>query len=512
LSQSALALLAVGGVVLLAGCARGANKSGGAQEQHVTVLKLANINGEIEPSLQRYVNAVHRLSHGTLRIDVGLNHRLGDPRAETDTIRDVQSGRAQLAWVGARAWDTVGVDSFRALVAPFLIDSYPLEQQVLSTRPISAELLASLRPLGLVGLAVLPGPFRRVASRRPLLQPAQLAGVTFAATPTGVARATVRALGARPVVEIPNQAVQQLPRDVGAVESQFFTIYGNQYFRKFHYLTRNLDLWPRPLVVFANRKVFDALSSAQQQALRLAGRAALAKATIASRAVDDGIGGAVSLCRVGMHEVVATPADLAAFRRAVAPVYTLLDRDPRTRSLIARIESLKRRLAVPPDSGPPCAAQPSGRGKSTTLDGVYRMSGTLAQLAQLDHVPPSTEPPANYGTYVMVFDRGHFAFTQQSESACTWGYGTFTVSGRRTAWKFIDGGGGPGVQAVNKPGEFFRYGWSLYRGTLTLTPVAGAISPTNFRITPWRLMSRTPTAADFRKLCGLPKGALPGLR
>jgi TRAP-type C4-dicarboxylate transport system substrate-binding protein len=497
LSRSALAALAVGGAIFLPGCASG-NKSGASAEQHVTVLKLANFGGGIDPSLQVYADAVHRLSLGTLSVEIGSNYRLGDPRVETDTIRDVRSGRAQLAWVGARAWDTVGVNSFRALVAPLLIDSYPLQQRVLANKPIVHKLLASLRPQGLVGLAVLPGPFKRIASRKPLLGPTALADVTFAVTPTGVARATARALGANPAVLIPNE--HNLPKKVGAVEGNFQSIYGNQYFRRYRYLTRNLVLWPRPLVVFANRKLFNSLSHPQQQALRLAGADVIAKATTAARTGDNGVDAAASLCLTSVHEMLASPADLAALRRAVAPVYTWLDKDPQTRSLVAQIESLKRRLAVPPDAGPPCTLQVAAVSKPTPLDGVYVNDVTRQQEATREGVAPSQVLTANFGHSVTVLDRGHYAGTQENGRVCTWNYGTYKVVGDKYE-VLVSDGGGVGTQSFNVPGEYFVYRWSLYRDTLTVNGVPFG-----------RRVSTTPSTSLLSKRCPPPRPGLSALR
>ena len=58
--------------------------------------------------------------------------------------------------VGAGAWDSVGVSSFRALVTPFLIDSYALQDRVIRN-PMIGEMLRGLRPAGLAGIGVLPG-------------------------------------------------------------------------------------------------------------------------------------------------------------------------------------------------------------------------------------------------------------------------------------------------------------------------------------------------------------------
>ena len=47
-----------------------------------------------------------------------------------------------------------------------------------------------------------------------------------------------------------------------------------------------------------------------------------------------------------------------------------------------------------------------------------------------------------------------------------------------------DGGGVSRDNATNEPGEFFVFGWSLYRDTLTVTPVKDQTSPMNLRSKP----------------------------
>jgi len=77
-------------------------------------------------------------------------------------------------------------------------------------------------------------------------------------------------------------------------------------------------------------------------------------------------------------------------------------------------------------------------------------------------------------------------------------------------WLFTDGGGIAPTNSTNKPGEFFIYRWSLYRGELTLFPVNGAVSPSNFRVKPWLRISTTPSARFLSTRCPPPAGALPG--
>jgi hypothetical protein len=75
------------------------------------------------------------------------------------TIADIQTGKVQLAKVNARAYDTVGVNSFQALLAPFLIDNPTLEQRVPES-DLAGEMLVEISRLGLVGLAMLPTDLR----------------------------------------------------------------------------------------------------------------------------------------------------------------------------------------------------------------------------------------------------------------------------------------------------------------------------------------------------------------
>jgi TRAP-type C4-dicarboxylate transport system substrate-binding protein len=500
------AAIAASFLLTTAACSSG-NKAGGAVQNHVEVLRLVSVNRDTDPQLQLFADGIARESHGSLRMDIVPGYRVHDPQAEKDIIADVRAGKADFAWVGARAWETVGINSFRALVAPFLIGSYPLQERVL-TSPLAGQMLAGLRSHALVGLAVLPGPMRRVAGRRPLLRPADFAGITFATTPTATARATVRALGARPVLLRNSIPWNALPPGLGGLESQLHSIAGNQYVRAEPYLTPNLALWPRPLVVFANAKVYDSLSRRQRRVLQLAARDALAASTRAAK-VDD-TAAATQLCRgfgtgSRLKVISASRADLLALRRAVATVYRVLEQDPQTRSFIARIESFKQELKVPTNAAPHCQRARSLRQARRPIDGVYTQRVTQQQEAKNDHVPLSQGTPENWGHFVLVIDHGHFAFTQENALSCTWQYGTLAVKRKQMDWTFTDGGGDAPTNSENKPGEFFAWRWNLYRETLTLH----AITPTDLSPQTWHRTSATPSPEALSRRCPPPKKAFP---
>ncbi len=112
---------------------------------------------------------------------------------------------------------------------------------------------------------------------------------------------------------------------------------------------------------------------------------------------------------------------------------------------------------------------------------------------------PRSAIPENWGHWVYVFDRGRFAFTQENEQACTWGFGTYEVTADRIALTFLDGGAVEAPNnAFNRPGEYFVFGWNLEGEDLTLSPVPGEVSPENFRAKPWRRTSTTPAAGRLQ--------------
>ena len=486
-------------LVVLAGCGgSSADKAGGVSRQQPRILTMANPAGG-SGELDGFVSEVARLSGGTIRIQVQNSWRMGQTRYETGLINDVQAGKADLGWAGSRAWDSVGVLSLRVLHAPLLIDSYAVQERVLQS-PLVGEMLAGLEPIGLVGLGVLPGPMRKpLGISKPLVAPADYDGLTIGVQQSLVADETMRVLGARPVW-FPGMGKID---GFDGIEQQTAAIDGNRYDTVGKHFTANVNLWPRPGVIFARKQVFDSLSPDQRNALRQAAANVIPAQTVALRGAEQEAAG--NLCRSRRLEFqTASPRDLAALRTAVQPVYETLAGDPQTREFLAAIAATGK--SVPAESAPHCRATGQTDGQaaegSSPLDGVYEMT-TSKSAAAPDFLAE------NWGKWIFVFHRGRFAFTQENRDACTWGYGTFAVKGKQVEWTFTDGGGTAPNNALNKPGEFFVFGWSLYRETLSLTSVPGAISPENFQAKPWQRISTTPSARAFSKRCPPPANALP---
>jgi TRAP-type C4-dicarboxylate transport system substrate-binding protein len=466
----ALALLAALAFMLAAAACSGSgvDKAGGTQTPQPVVLTLAH-HEQNPQDIQFWIDEVQRRSGGSLRIQMTSQFPPQEFAFDKAIIADVQAGKVQLANVSARVYDTVGVTSFQALLAPFLIDNHTLERRVLES-DLMGEMLAGTNKLGLVGLEVIPTHLRKpVGVSRPLVTVKDYRGARIGVREGEIAKATFTALGATPVPTIPEMPLDGLDGieiNIGKGDEQLAAT------------TSNVTFWPRPMTLVINQKTFESLTPNQQEALQTAGSAVLSRQfdfAQALRAED-----MVVVCRIGPRLVQASDQDLAALRRAVQSVYDQLERDAETKSLLQRILAMKHetRAASTPDN-PRCSPSSAATGgvtqKVTALDGVYRTSFTLEELAKSPLlIDPGEINDENWGDFTLTFDRGRVTFTQQNDVKTTSTSGTYTIDGRLITLDFTEG--------VNA-GETFSGLWSLYRDVLTFE--RGAL-PTPYVLKPWR--------------------------
>lgn len=325
------------------GCGSGVDKAGDSPPPKPLVLTLA-AHSDDEEAWKPFAAAVARLSHGALRIKVLQNWRstgtVAEITYERGIVSDVRGGKAQLGIVGSRVWDTVGVDSFQALVAPFLVDSLELESRALQT-PFAPRALAAVRRAGVVGIALLPGRMRRpLGVHRRLVRVADYRGARIAIRPARVSALTFHALGARPAGYIPGDlsAFDGTEIDPYTVSADGFDSYARE-------MTGNVVLWPKAWTIVMNRRAFDRLTHGEQRILLTAGREALGGEV--AQVAHDTRAAMSSLCSGRLPFAMATVADRHSLLAAVRPVYARIERNRFTRRWIAEIQRLK--AATPPD-------------------------------------------------------------------------------------------------------------------------------------------------------------------
>jgi len=335
-----LALAAAAAAAAGCGAAAGGDKAGGPAGGQV-VLRMASTPFGLAdvPPVADFARRVRALSGGSIQVKVINEWGAYTPGAEAQVVRAVAAGTVDLGWAGSRVFDTIGVPGFRALSAPMLIDSYPLEKAVLRTA-IPGQMLAGLGSVHVTGLGVLGDVLRRpVSARRPLLAPADWRGVSFGTYRSGIQEQAIRALGATPVVAFgPHR-----DHDLATGQIQGFELDVQRYARfgeaaSAPYVTANVVLWPQFDVLFANPARLASLTAQQRTWLQQAAEAATRDSV---RLTSDDATSIGQACALGARFVNASPADLAALRRSLPVVYQHLDSNPETRTFIQQIQRLK---------------------------------------------------------------------------------------------------------------------------------------------------------------------------
>src|SRR5215467_6021891 len=235
------------------------------------------------------------------------------PGGEQQVVRSVAAGKYDFGVVGTRVFDPLGVNSFQALTAPMLIDSYPLERAVIGSG-IPAQMMRSLGTLQVTGLGILADGLRKpIAVRKPLLGPADWRGVTFAAFRSRESAQAIRALGATP------SDAWGTPLNHGLVNGTIDGFEKNLLIYRLHpelwklagYVTANVNLWPQALAVIGNPARLARLTSQQSGWLTQA----VQDAAAASTGLIDGDAGLLpGLCASGTRFADASHADLAALQ------------------------------------------------------------------------------------------------------------------------------------------------------------------------------------------------------
>jgi len=416
-----------------------------------STLTLANVGSEPEV-LAIFAERVKELSSGTLRIRFENNWGQGrDGNAEVNLIRDITAGKADLGWAGSRAFDLVGDRAFGPLHAPMLIDSYALELKTLQDEGVVRPMLESVERLGLEGVGVLPGPLRRPLGVRRLAAPRDWSGMRIGHAGGEQIDASLRALGARPRIIVSSGDFAGFD----GVESHITSIAGNAYHHEAPYLTGNVVLWPRPLVLFAA----DGVTRAQLRVLREAARAAVPDVVDALRESDEERLDVI--CRQDLKMSFASGAALTRLRQAFRPVYTRLERDAATRATLERIERIASTLAEPTDAVS-CGDDDRPPSAAAIPDGTYEVTTTPRDALRAGIAPddPLVEQGVTHTT--LELDKGNFTLVSDKDPDRA--EGTYSVYRDR-------------IEVTDIAGVSFTARWSFEDGRLRFEDVSDPVRP-----------------------------------
>ena len=432
MTRAALIILAASIALAPSACdSSSSDRAGGERPDEpaagrASTLTLANVNSEPEV-LEVFAEKVKELSGGTLRIrfeNNWANDRAGN--AEANLIRDVQAGKADLGWVGTRAFDLVDNRAFGPLHAPMVLDSYALQLKVLEDDRVVGPMLESLDQLGLKGVGVLPGPLRRPLGVRRLTKPSDWSDMRLGHSGGKQIERSLRAIGARPRIVRSSGEFAGLD----GIESHVTSIAGNGYHQEAPYLTGNVVLWPRPLVLFAG----DSVTRGQLAVLRKAASAsAPAVAEELRRSDQDRL---AVICRQELKVVFASGSALAQLRRAFRPVYERLESDDAARAALARIERIASTLAEPPEAVS-CGEDQPQPSAAAIPDGTYEVTITPQDALRAGLAPDDPFVRAGVNHVTLELQGGNFVLRSDKDPD-GW-EGTYSVYRDRVTLTGIDG-------------------------------------------------------------------------
>jgi TRAP-type C4-dicarboxylate transport system substrate-binding protein len=417
-----------------------------------------------------FVAAVEQLSGGKIRIEVkfGWGSSRTTERAVERAVEDVRAGTVDLAVIPARVWDRFGVTSFQALLAPFLIDSMALEQRVV-TGSLTSLMLEGVEPLGLVGIAVIPGELRYpLGISRSLIGATDYIGATIGIRTSSIAEAALRALGASPVAYDPGSI-----SGLDGAELGLATIAYNRHQEPARALTANVVFWPRAMTVVMNRQAFNALTTQQKDLFGRAG--AEAAGPVVARIQHEAETWLNAVCRG--HELAlvrASRSDRTALQRAVAPVYDELERDPLTREMIMEIRGLRGQGRTSDVDTVRCSPRRAGaNADAPALRGQWNATLSREELRLSGASPGLVD--ALRGSWTIEFEDGRFEIRRKEGGG---GAGTYAVDGDRIRFVWDTG------IAVQR-GEMFVSRWSVYRDRLNFSPIPGRTKMAGLDVEPF---------------------------
>ncbi len=334
--------------VLIAGCSSSAKEPSPTQSptSDPVVIRLGTGDPRGRPDtpvVEGFADAVEELSDGAMRVEVVWE--AGDDSSVPDgfekgVVQLVQDGELDLGWIATRAWDTVGVKSFQALQAPFLITDQQLLTEVLAS-PMADEMAAGLEDAGVVGLGLFPDGLRHpMGYTAPMTSLQDFDGAAIRLVPSEATEALVRALGGRPVYGLTGDALARAIASGDVDGTEISLALAATIAPKGSVLTGNVVLFPQVKTLFANQDLMGALSDEQQAILAAAAEEAYTFATDA--ATED----SQAFCDAGGDVAIASEADVAALQRAAMPVYQTLEADPQTKGFIDEIQALKEGQTV----------------------------------------------------------------------------------------------------------------------------------------------------------------------
>lgn len=272
-------------------------------------------------------------SNGELAIKLYAGGQLGE---EKDTLEITIFGGIDLNRINMAPLNSI-VPETAVLGLPFLFRSTAHMRTVLDS-DIGAEILASLEPYGLIGLAYYDSGARSFYNnQRSIASPADLQGLKIRVQNSALSVAMVEALGANPTPMGFGQVYESLLLGtIDGSENNWPSYESTGHYEAApHYTLTRHTMMPEVLVMSKHR--WEKLSLEHQRLIR---RAAKASVPYMRQQWDQRVLASQKKVHSAGVEVVSDP-DLAPFVAAMKPVYTQFVTTETMRDLVERIQAVQ---------------------------------------------------------------------------------------------------------------------------------------------------------------------------
>lgn len=343
LARTILALGMTGAFVAgtAAATAEPAREQGGTRE-----ITLAYVTTQQHPygqAIDYFAAQVNRLSGGSIKIVPRPSY----PSAEPGLLNDVRNGTIPMATMSTAVFDSAGITAFQALQAPFLVNGYALEKQIIAGRlGRSMSARATQQAGNLYVLSIHEGGIRYpLGSTKSFTTLNSFKNAKIRSVQSKVLFTGLQALGASPdPLPLPEVYLALKNGTVDGMEANIGLIATNKYFEVAKNVTANVPLWPFPTALSINRAFYNSLSRTEQTAIRTAANLVPAYSigivTRRSTLPQD-------LVNCGVKFKYARNVEVLKLQAAGRRAYSTLSRDSTTRQFIAAIQRIKKDFKTP---------------------------------------------------------------------------------------------------------------------------------------------------------------------
>jgi C4-dicarboxylate-binding protein DctP len=295
----------------------------GPAPSHVDVLFVDSPASSYAQAAATFKTRVEKETHGGLHVSVHAGGRWHDQTLdELAIIHDVIENKVSMAMITVSPLANYN-EQLELLDIPFLFKSYEQVDKVLDG-PIGARLLGGLEQKGLVGLSFLDGGFRIYSSREPIHSLRDMVGKRVRVMQNRTYINLVKAFSATPVPSAVANIYEMAERGyIDAADRSYPTYWDFKLYDVQKYIIETNHAYSVKIFLI-NKKFFDGLPSALQQAVRHAAQTASLAQRVAFRGQVEQV--KREAASRGVTITVLSPQARQAFVEASRPVVEQVSR------------------------------------------------------------------------------------------------------------------------------------------------------------------------------------------